>query len=59
MKTQLTETKRDRQRINRAVGKTGSFMPLERAQSIARRKGLDESIVPHIRTSHQAGQPNL
>ena len=51
-----TETKRDRQLINRAAGKSGSYMPKERAESIARKRGLNDwnkSVVDNIRNEDQ------
>jgi hypothetical protein len=46
----MKETKRSRQLVNRMNGYTGSYMPLERAQSIGRKKGITDPLqIPEIR----------
>lgn len=52
------ETKRKRQLINRAAGFTGSFMPLERATSIAKAQGLGVHSIPKIRQELQRENSN-
>lgn len=56
------ETKRKRQMINRAAGFTGSFMPEERAQSIARKRGIknpSQKVIESIRKEDQATKKRL
>lgn len=49
------ETKRQRQLINRAEGFSGSFIPMERAKSIARHNGLSgDSNIHEIRLMDRA-----
>lgn len=56
------QTKRERQLVNRAVGRTGSIMPVERAQSIARKLHKDpndERVVNQIRKINQETKPKI